>query len=43
MRSARHHEPMGETELTEAEVNDLLNGDDRDARWEDDESYEWVR
>lgn len=29
-------------ELTEDEVNDLLDGDERDAGWDDDE-YEWVR
>ena len=34
---------MDETELTEAEVNDLLDDDDRDAGWDDNESYEWVR
>lgn len=34
---------MDETrELTEDEVNGLLDGDDRDAGGEDDE-YEWVR
>ncbi len=34
---------MGETrELTEDEVKDLLNGDDRDTGGEDG-AYEWVR
>jgi hypothetical protein len=28
--------------LTEDEVNDLLN-DDRDAGWEDEDSYDWSR
>ncbi len=29
--------------LAEDEVNDLLNVDERNAGWHDDESYEWVR
>ena len=31
------------SKLTEAEVNDLLSDDDRNAGWEDAESYEWTR
>ncbi|GGW65242.1 hypothetical protein GCM10010381_57770 [Streptomyces xantholiticus] len=43
-RRARHHDGMDETRelLTEDEVNNLLDGDDRDAGGEDDE-YEWMR
>ncbi|GHF55875.1 hypothetical protein GCM10010218_41800 [Streptomyces mashuensis] len=31
-----------EHELTEEEILDLLD-DDRDADWDDEEAYEWVR
>jgi len=34
---------MDETELTEDEVNDLLDGDGRDTGWDADDEYEWVR
>ncbi len=34
---------MDETELTGDEVNDLLDGDERDAGWDADEEYERVR
>jgi hypothetical protein len=34
---------MDETELTGDEVNDLLGGDERDAGWDPDDEYEWVR
>ena len=34
---------MDEMELTEDEVNDLLDGDERDAGWDADDEYEWVR
>jgi hypothetical protein len=34
---------MDETELTEDQVNDLLDGDERDAGWDADDEYERVR
>ena len=34
---------MDETELTGDEVNDLLGVDERDAGWDADDEYEWVR
>ena len=34
---------MDETELTGDQVNDLLGGDERDAGWDADDEYEWVR
>ncbi len=44
IRLARQHEAMDDaSELTEAEVNDLLSDDDHNAGWEDAESYEWTR
>jgi hypothetical protein len=34
---------MDETELTQDEVNDLLDGGERDAGGDADDEYEWVR
>jgi hypothetical protein len=34
---------MDETELTQDEVTDLLDGGERDAGWDADEEYERVR
>ncbi|MGP4004039.1 zinc finger domain-containing protein [Streptomyces sp. 8N706] len=35
--------PDDQRELTEDELNDLLSGDKRDAGWDSDGDYEWVR
>ena len=32
-----------EPELTEDEVNDMLDGDEQDVGWDADDEYEWVR